>query len=144
MFGSLAGLALAAVASVTVLAAHGGFAQLSLASLAAVAMLGRSRLFPAVAARLPLLAGGALGLAIVAALRLPTAGAALRLVGTGLADVVVITLLAAATMTGRRRSVPSPYLGRILDIVDLSAVILLAPVACAVLGLYGLVRDLTG
>jgi hypothetical protein len=52
----------------------------------------------------------------------------------------VAALLAAATSAPRRPAGPSPYLGRLADIVDITAVVALAPVACAVLGLYSLVR----
>ncbi len=46
--------------------------------------------------------------------------------------------------TARRRREPSPYLGRLADIVDVVAVLALAPVACAVLDLYTWVRALAG
>ena len=58
--------------------------------------------------------------------------------------VAVVALLSTAATAPRRRGGGSPYLGRLADILDVAAVIALAPVACAVLDLYGWVRDLAG
>ena len=45
------------------------------------------------------------------------------------------TVAAGATWTRRP---PSPYLGRAADLLDTLAVVAVIPVACAVLGLYGM------
>ena len=134
--GSLLGIALTAVGCVAVLAGTGGVAGPLLAGLASVALLLRARLFPSVAARLPLLAGGLVGLALTAAAALAVAGPAARLVGAALGLVAVVALLATAATAHRRRGGGSPYLGRLGDILDVAAVVALAPVACAVLDLY--------
>ena len=68
------GISLTAVGCVAVLAGGGGLAGPLLAGLASAALLLRARLFPSVAARLPLLAGGLVGLALTAAAGLAAAG----------------------------------------------------------------------
>ena len=113
-------------------------------AIGAVVVLLRARLFPSIAARLPLLAGGLVGLALTAAAALAVAGPATRLVGVMLGLVAVIALLTSAATAPRRRGGGSPYLGRLGDILDVAAVISLAPVAFAVLDLYTWVRDLAG
>jgi type VII secretion integral membrane protein EccD len=143
MVGCLGGIAAAGLVGVIALASSTGISAPLLACLASIAMLLRARLFPAVAARLPLLAAGSLGLAATAWERLPGAPVGLRAAVVLVAAFVVVALLAAATSAPRRpRGGGSPYLGRLADIVDITAVIALAPVACAVLGLFGLVRGL--
>lgn len=142
--GCLAGFAGTGLLCIAVLAASSGVAAPLLATLGSLALLLRARMFPAVAARLPLLAAGAFGLAVTAGLRLPSAGGGLRLGAILLAVLAVVALIAAATTAARRTGTASPYLGRLADIVDITAVVALAPVACAVLGLYGLVRHLVG
>lgn len=142
--GALLGISLTAVGCVAVLAASGGVAGPLLAGLAAVAMLLRARVFPSVAARLPLLGGGLVGLALTAAAVLSAAGSATRLVGVTLGFAAVVALLGITATAHRRRGGSSPYLGRLGDILDVTAVIALAPVACAVLDLYAWVRGLGG
>ena len=141
--GSLLGIAVLAVGCIAVLAATSGLAGPLLGALSSAALLLRGRLFPTVAARLPLLAGGLLGLALVGWAVLSNAGAAMRLLGVALAFGAVAALLMTAAMAYRRRAT-SPYLGRLGDILDVVAVIALAPVACAVLDLYSWVRGLAG
>ncbi|HLT11207.1 MAG TPA: type VII secretion integral membrane protein EccD [Micromonosporaceae bacterium] len=140
--GLLIGISLAAVGSVAVLAAAGGVAAPLLGGLAAVALLLRARVFPAVATRLPLLAAGLVSLALTAAAALAAAGAATRLVGVTFGLLSVVALLSIAATAHRRRAGASPYLGRIGDILDVVAVIALAPVAAAVLDLYAWIRAL--
>jgi type VII secretion integral membrane protein EccD len=140
--GGVAGLAAAGLVSVALLGLATGVSAPLLAGLGCVAMLLRSRLFPAVAARLPLVGAGVLGLVAVAVERLPGAPDVVRWGLLLVALAVVAALLAAATRAPRRPAGPSPYLGRLADIVDITAVVALAPVACAVLGLYSLVRNL--
>ena len=73
---------------------------------------------------------------------LPATGSSARLVGVALAFFAVVALLATAATASRRRAGGSPYLGRLADILDITAVVALAPVACAVLNLYSWVRGL--
>lgn len=140
--GLLLGVAVAVAGCVAILAAAGGIAAPLLGALASIAVLLRSRLFPAVAARLPLLAAGTVGLAVTAVA--VVAGSTPHPALAGLGFVAVVALLGSAAMAPYRRGEGSPYLGRLADILDVSAVVGLAPVACAVLGVYAWVRGLVG
>lgn len=144
LIGSLTGISIAAAACVAVLTAAGGIAAPLLGGLAAGALLLRARLFPAVAARLPLLVSGLVGLALTAAAVAAASGSATRLLGVALAFTAVVALLATAGTAHRRRAGSSPYLGRLADILDVTTVVALAPVACAVLNLFSWVRGLAG
>ena len=62
----------------------------------------------------------------------------------GMFTAAVVALLATAATAHRRRAGSSPYLGRLADILDVTAVVALAPVACAVLDLFTWVRGLAG
>ena len=141
--GVLSGIAVLAVGCATVLAASAGIAAPLLAALAGLALLLRARIFPAMAARLPLLTGGALVSVLAGWSFLSGAGSTARLVAVTLAFGLVAGLMATAGTVHRRRG-RSPYLGRLADIVDVVAVLALAPVACAVLDLYSWVRSLAG
>jgi type VII secretion integral membrane protein EccD len=140
--GSLLGISISVVGCVAVLSATTGFAGPLLAGLASTALLLRSRLFPSIAARLPLLVSGLIGLALTAGSWASAAGSAAQLVGVALAFIAVVALLATAATAHRRRTGVSPYVGRMGDILDITTVIALAPVACAVLDLYAWVRGL--
>jgi hypothetical protein len=105
-------------------------------------LLLRARPFPAVAARLPMLAGGLVGLALTAVAFVASSGAATRLLGAGLAAAAVVALLAAAAAAPRQRTA-SPYLGRLVDVLDVLAILALVPVACVVLDLLAWVRALS-
>jgi hypothetical protein len=142
--GSLTGIAVAATGCIAVLTATDGIAAPLLGGLASGALLLRARLFPSVAARLPLLVGGLIGLAMTAAAVAASSGSATRLIGVGLAFVAVVSLLGTAATAHRRRAGSSPYLGRLADIIDVTTVVALAPVACGVLDLYSWVRGLAG
>jgi ESX secretion system protein EccD len=140
--GCLGGIAVATLVGVGVLAPAPGAAAGLLAVLASAALLLRARIFPTVGARSPLLIAGACGLAVTAWARLPGAGSTTGLAAVGIALGVVVVLLGIATAAGRRRGPASPYLARLAELTDIAATVLLAPVACAVLGLYGVVRGL--
>jgi type VII secretion integral membrane protein EccD len=144
LIGSLTGIAGAAAVCVALLTTAGGVAAPLLGGLVALALLLRARLFPAVAARLPLLVGGLVGLALTAAAVAAASGSATRLLGVALAFTAVVALISTAATASRRRTGPSPYLGRLADILDVVAVVALAPVACAVLDLFTWVRGLAG
>jgi type VII secretion integral membrane protein EccD len=142
--GSLFGIAVATAGCVALLARDGGTAGVVLGGVAAGALLLRSRLFPSLAARLPLLVSGLVGLTVVAWIGLTGLGGPARLVGAAVAVVMVLVLLGTTATAHRRRPGGSPYLGRMADILDVATVVALAPVACAVLNLYGWVRGLAG
>ncbi|MBX6751997.1 MAG: type VII secretion integral membrane protein EccD [Micromonosporaceae bacterium] len=144
LVGSLTGIAVASGVCVAMLTTAGGIAAPLLGGLVAVALLLRARLFPAVAARLPLLVGGLVGLALTAAAVAAASASATRLLGVALAFAAVVALISTAATASRRRTGPSPYLGRLADILDVTTVVALAPVACAVLDLFTWVRELAG
>jgi type VII secretion integral membrane protein EccD len=143
LIGSLTGISVAAAGCMAVLTAAGGISSPLLAGFAAAALLLRARLFPAVAARLPLLIAGLAGLALTAAAAAAASGSATRLSAVAIAFAAVVALLATAATAHRRRTGGSPYLGRLGDILDVTTVVALAPVACAVLNIYAWVRGLS-
>lgn len=136
----------AAVAGVaTVLLAFVGTqpgAALLIGTIACVFLL-RARLFPAVRQRVPLLAVGVLGLFLLVggAVYALDAGSVLAVLFGGVLPLVGI--VAAAGLNYARRA-PTPYLGRMADIVDILLIISVVPLACLVMGLFGLVRGLAG
>ncbi len=139
--GMLLGLSVAGVVSSVLLARAGDLSAGLLIAVASAALLLRARLFVTVRQRLPLIAAGVAGYALLAAAVAvsrtglwPMAGAC------GLAIVAVLVAVAGARYA--RRS-PSPYLGRAADVFDALCVVSVLPIACAVVGLYGLVRSLT-
>jgi hypothetical protein len=107
-----------------------------LVALAGTAFLLRARLFLTVRHRVPLVVAGLAMLAPLALLGGPGA-----LVAAGLAVVAVLLAAAGARYAERQ---PSPYLGRAGDLLDLACVVAVVPLACVVLGLYGLARGLAG
>jgi type VII secretion integral membrane protein EccD len=141
--GMLAGISITAVACVAVLTSRGGIAGPLLGGLAAGALLLRARLFPSVAARLPMLASGLIGLALTATAVAASSGSATRLIGVALAFVAVVALLGTAATAQRRQGGTSPYVGRLGDLLDVITVVALAPVACGVLNLFDWVRGLS-
>ena len=54
--------------------------------------------------------------------------------------LALITVVAGATYS---RKPPSPYLGRAADLFDTLVVVSVIPVACAVVGLYDAVGDIS-
>ncbi|SDP52624.1 type VII secretion integral membrane protein EccD [Klenkia soli] len=140
--GLLAGFAVAALAAGVVLVADGGRAGLVLVALVAVGGLLRSRLFPASRHRLPLVATGLGGvvLLVLAALALDAAQQLRYLVPA----LVVLALAALVALLRFQDRAPSPYLGRVADVLDVLVVLAVVPVACLVAGLYGYVRGLYG
>jgi type VII secretion integral membrane protein EccD len=143
LYGSLLGIALLEVTCAAMLARTTGLAGPLLGGLASATLLLRARLFPTVAARMPLLVGGLLGLTLVGWAVLDGAGPGTRALAVMLALGTVAILLGTAAVAYRRRGT-SPYLGRLADLVDVVAVVALAPVACAVLDVYSWVRGLAG
>ncbi|TCO43715.1 type VII secretion integral membrane protein EccD [Kribbella antiqua] len=113
-----------------------------LAGLLTVGCLIRSRLYPIVKQRLLLLIPGLIG----------AAGLALGPLSREYADPVPVVVplaagvTAAAIFLGLRYSTkpPSPYLSRYAEILEILVILALIPVACAVLGLYGIVRGIGG
>ncbi|GAB3868740.1 hypothetical protein GCM10027610_126620 [Dactylosporangium cerinum] len=128
--GLLLGCALTAAAATTVLTHSRDVSGLVLVAVAGAALLLRARMFVTVRHRLPLLAAGGCGLATLAGSAPPTPAL------TSLIAVVG----AAVALTGARAALRplSPYAGRAADILDILCLVSAVPLACAVLGLYGL------
>jgi type VII secretion integral membrane protein EccD len=140
--GLLIGHALLAVGTFVVLASSGDLAARILTALAVTALLLRSRLFVTLRHRLPLISAGLSGVLALGADLLRGAGEAM-LLGVGLAGLLAALAVVAAGATWTHRA-PSPYLGRTADLLDTLAVVAVIPVACSVLGLYGLAASLSG
>jgi type VII secretion integral membrane protein EccD len=140
--GLLTGAAIVNVVAALVLAGD-SLAASVLVLLAGSLNLLRGRLFTAVAHRLPLLIGGAVGLTVCAAAVVAGLGSDGRLLW-GLVAAAVTAALALVTAVTYSRRRPSPYLQRIAEIVDVVLTLFVIPLACSVLGLFGHIRGLAG
>jgi len=71
-----------------------------------------------------------------------TAASAMLLLALVVAALLlaIVTVVAGATYSTRP---PSPYLGRAADLVDTLVVVSVIPVACAVVGLYDAVGNIS-
>ncbi|AGZ46568.1 secretion protein snm4 [Actinoplanes friuliensis DSM 7358] len=138
--GMLIGHALLCMGAFVVLASSGGLSAQILMGLAVAALLLRSRLFVTQRQRLPLISAGLFGLFALGVDLLWTAGEAM-LLGVAVTALLVALGTVAAGATWTRRP-PSPYLGRFADVLDTLAVVAVIPVACAVLGLYGMASNI--
>jgi len=103
----------------------------------------RARLFPAIRQRVPLLAAGILGLIFLIDDTVGLFGTDLQLIGLLL---VVLPAIAIATASGilYSKRAPSPYIGRIADIVDILMIVAVVPVATTAIGLFSFFRGLLG
>lgn len=103
----------------------------------------RARLFPAVRQRVPLLAAGIAGLAFLADDAVGLFGPDMQLVGL-LVVVLPAVVIAVGSGLVYSKKAPSPYIGRIADIVDVLLIVAVIPVACFAMGLFGFFQGLTG
>lgn len=139
--GMLFSAAIVSICAMAVLVAEGTRTATLLCLTGAGALLLRGRLFPTPMQRVPLLVGGMAGLAMLGfavALRGSAPGVRAALV---VAMVGAAWLVLAAGLAYSKRA-PSPYVGRIGDICDVLAIMLLIPLACAILGVYDTIRGL--
>ena len=139
--GMLLGHAVLAAGAFVVLAAAGGLASRILIAVSAAALLLRSRLFVTLRQRVPLVTAGLFGVAALGMDLLWDANVTMRL-GVSLVALLLAFVTVAAGATYSRRP-PSPYLGRAADLLDTLVVVSVIPVACAVVGLYDLVGDIS-
>jgi hypothetical protein len=138
----LAGLMVTLSVCQVLLLRDGSRSAIVFTGLLTIGCLLRARLYPIVKQRLMLLVPGAVGLA----------GLAIGPLTARLTDpaLVMIPLLVVAgalvAFVGLRYSTrpPNPYLGRFAELFEVLMILGLIPVACAVLGLYGVVRGLGG
>lgn len=140
--GLLLGHAVLAVAATTVLVGVGGPAGRLLAAVGCAVLLLRARLFVAVRHRVPAVAAGLAGYALLGAVLVRGGEPAARL-ALAVGGVLLALIAVAAGATYARRPV-SPYLGRLADLADTALVVSVVPVACAVLDLYDRARGLLG
>ncbi|MFC7530387.1 type VII secretion integral membrane protein EccD [Actinoplanes sp. GCM10030250] len=150
--GMLLGHAVLAAGAFILLATAGTLSARLLTAVSAIALLLRCRLFVTRRQRLPLLAGGLIGLLTLGVdlLHPPSGVPFSNLIGsdvasaaaltTGAALIALLIVVAGATYADRP---PSPYMSRAADLLDTAAVISVIPVACAVTGLYTAVSGLT-
>lgn len=139
--GLLTGVAVSGVVALVLLAAHGGTSRLLLVAAAGAALLLRARLFPIPRQRLPLLAAGLAAVAALVAARVSTLEENVPLLLTLLALLAAGLLTAFLGLAYSRRR-PSPYLGRIGDVVDVVAIIALVPLTCFITGFFRYVQGL--
>ena len=139
--GMLLGHAVLSAGAFVVLAAGAGLAARILIAVSAAALLLRSRLFVTLRQRVPLVTAGLFGTAALGVDLLRGADETTRL-GVTLVGLLLAFVTVAAGATYSRRP-PSPYLGRAADLLDTLVVVSVIPVACAVVGLYDLVGDIS-
>jgi type VII secretion integral membrane protein EccD len=118
-----------------------GLAGGILCAVMALLLMMRARTLPGRAQRIPLLSAGTVGLGLVAVGSVVAASPMMRLTAV-LGGLVVAALVAFAyglVVAGRR--IP-PTWGRLLDIVEVTLIISLVPLAAWVCGLYGWIRSI--
>jgi type VII secretion integral membrane protein EccD len=133
--GLLCGTGVVVVCCAVVLAQGESEAGVVLLGLLAAGFLLRSRVYPVLHHRVPMLATGVV-----------VAGAAVALL-TGLLAVVVFFCIAAVAIAagiGYSTRAAGPYLGRLAEYAEILVLVAIVPVTCSVLGLYGYVRGLGG
>ncbi len=139
--GLLSGLAVASVVAAAFLAAAGCLTHQLMLGAAALALLLRARLFVVARQRIPLLVGGVVVAALLAWVRAIAAGDNTGLVVVLLVVVVIALGVVAAGLVYSRRA-PSPYLGRISDILDVVAILALIPLTGLISGFFAYVQSL--
>ncbi len=139
--GMLLGHAVLAAGAFVVLATAGSLSARILIAVSAAALLLRSRLFVTLRQRVPLVCGGLAGVVALGVELLwdGSAGVLLAISATALL-LALATVAAGATYS---RKPPSPYLGRAADLLDTLVVVSVIPVACAVVGLYSAVGNIS-
>ncbi|SDM80601.1 type VII secretion integral membrane protein EccD [Allokutzneria albata] len=139
--GLLLGVSVCSVVASMYLITEGGASRITMAILAALALVLRARLFPIPRQRLPLLLSGVL-------VTLMLTGGWVSVVDTTLArsllllGVVVLAALVALSALTYSKKAPSPWLGRFADILDVVALIALIPYAGYITGFFFYVQGL--
>lgn len=144
LVGVLCGASAALAGCVLMLGRSQDFTTVILGYLLVVILLLRMRMFVALRHRLPLGLAGLFGLVAL----LVEAWSRLDHTSRGdfvLPVLIVLLMLASAAMTigsALARRPPSPGLGRLGDVIEVLCVIATPVMACAVMGLFGLIRSL--
>jgi type VII secretion integral membrane protein EccD len=139
--GLLVGAAIVVPVAVAELVATRGTAGVVLAVVGCVALLLRARLFPTAWQRVPLLAGGLVGLAVIVGAATWNAGP-LAAIPVRLGVVAVLVALVLLTGLVYANRAMAPRLGRLGDFADVLAIMALVPLTCLVAGLYDAIRAL--
>lgn len=140
--GLLLGSMVVAVVSQGLLVVGATTSGLIMVAVVALASVLRTRLFPATRHRAALLITGVAGLGALAVALLGTPSTFRLAVGVPL--LVVAAAVSVAAGLAYQNRPPSPYFGRIADILDVLLVLAVVPMACVVTGLYSYFRGLYG
>ncbi|MEV8513420.1 type VII secretion integral membrane protein EccD [Dactylosporangium sp. NPDC051484] len=132
--GMLIGLAITSVAASLVLALSGDISGTVLVAGAGAALLLRARTFLTIRQRLPLIIAGVAGFALIALF----VRVDVRFIAASIPLVAMVALVVAVAGARAALGPASPYVGRAADLLDTLCVVAVVPLACAVLGLYGL------
>lgn len=103
----------------------------------------RARLFPAVRQRVPLMGTGIVGTIFTVIGFIGLFGESLYLLGL-LVMVLPLVLLGVSSGLVYSKRTPSPYIGRIADIVDALLITSVVPVAVTAIGLFSWFRGILG
>lgn len=137
----LQGLAWTALAGCVVLAVNGGGISLVLSVVVALALLLRSRQFPALGQRLPLIIAGIGALVAVLVSMIGSLDSSLLL--PAVAVPAVVGMVVAVVLAVLRRPAPIELV-RAMEIADVVATILVIPLVAGLLGLFAFVRGIGG
>ncbi|WP_018722303.1 type VII secretion integral membrane protein EccD [Salinispora fenicalii] len=141
--GMIFGSIVVTVGCLIVLTAAGSVAALVLTGVVSLGYLLRARLVPTVRHRVPMLAGGLVGLALLPLVGAADAGTVVRVLTVLPVAMVAAGISVSAGLAYSRRA-PSPRLARFGDFLDIVLQLAVVPVACGVLGLYAFMRALNG
>jgi type VII secretion integral membrane protein EccD len=139
--GMLLGHAVLSAAAFLVLATADGRSAPILVGVSAAALLLRSRLFVTLRQRVPLICAGLAGVTVLGVDLVWGADAGTLLAVSAAGFLAALATVAAGATYSRKP--PSPYLGRAADLLDTLVVVSVIPVACAVVGLYQAVGNIS-
>ncbi|MFI7677965.1 type VII secretion integral membrane protein EccD [Actinophytocola sp. NPDC049390] len=140
--GMLTGTFVVVSCCVVVLARGASEAGVVLAGLLAAGFLLRSRVYPVLHHRVPVLATGVVAVGAVVAGPLITGRVALLAITAPALVLVAAGAIAAGIAYSARAA--GPYPGRLAEYAEILVMVAVVPVTCSVLGLYGYVRGLGG
>lgn len=140
--GLMFGTAVVAAAGSAVLTFSATVGAVLLVAVVTAGQLLRARLVSTIRHRVPLLAGGLVGVGLLTLIGTGGMAAGTRLALLPVVLLVVALVLAAGMVYSRRP--PAPRLARLGDGLDVVLQLAVVPVACAVLGLYGFMRAING
>ncbi|MDG4773761.1 type VII secretion integral membrane protein EccD [Solwaraspora sp. WMMD792] len=140
--GLMFGTAVVAAAGSAVLTFSATVGAVLLVAVVTAGLLLRARLVSTIRHRVPLLAGGLVGVGLLTLIGTGGMAAGTRLALLPVVLLVVALVLAAGMVYSRRP--PTPRLARLGDGLDVVLQLAVVPVACAVLGLYGFMRAING